>query len=91
LLKIPTQNANVKQMRTSIRLLAPPKSMRSIDDATQREQRHGWIQNTHPTSHSRRRMGFDDSTRKLALIWLPLLQPHPLHAPSSGHQKLKLS
>jgi hypothetical protein len=31
----------VKLMRTRIRLLAQPKSMRSIIDATQREQRHG--------------------------------------------------
>ncbi len=31
----------VRIMRTSIRLLAPPKSMRSIIDATRREQRHG--------------------------------------------------
>jgi hypothetical protein len=31
----------VKIMRTRIRLLAQPKSMRSIIDATQREQRHG--------------------------------------------------
>jgi len=31
----------VKQTRTSIGLLAQPKSMRSIIDATQREQRHG--------------------------------------------------
>ncbi len=31
----------VKLMRTRIGLLAPPKSMRSIIDATQREQRHG--------------------------------------------------
>ena len=30
-----------KQMRPSIGLLAPPKSMRLIIDATQREQRHG--------------------------------------------------
>ena len=28
-------------MRTRIRLLAQPKSMRPIIDATQREQRHG--------------------------------------------------
>ena len=33
--------AAVKLMRTSIRLLAEPKSMRSIIDATQREQRYG--------------------------------------------------
>ena len=33
--------AAVKLMRTSIRLLAEPKSMRSIIDATQREQLHG--------------------------------------------------
>jgi hypothetical protein len=33
--------AAVKIMRTRIRLLAPPKSMRSIIDATQRERRHG--------------------------------------------------
>ena len=31
----------VKQIRTRIRLLAQPKSMRSIIDATQREQQHG--------------------------------------------------
>ena len=31
----------VKLMRTSIRLLAQPKSIRSIIDATQREQQHG--------------------------------------------------
>jgi hypothetical protein len=31
----------VKLIRTRIRLLAQPKSMRSIIDATQREQRHG--------------------------------------------------
>ena len=31
----------IKQMRTRIGLLAPPKSMRSTIDATQREQRHG--------------------------------------------------
>ena len=31
----------VKQIGTSIRLLAQPKSMRSIIDATQREQRLG--------------------------------------------------
>ena len=31
----------VKLMRTRIGLLAQPKSMRSIIDATQREQRHG--------------------------------------------------
>ena len=30
-----------KQPRTRIGLLAQPKSMRSIIDATQREQRHG--------------------------------------------------
>jgi len=30
----------VRQMRTRIRLLAQPKYMRSIIDATQREQRH---------------------------------------------------
>ena len=34
-------NEGVKQMRTPIRLLAAPKSMHSIIDATQREQRHG--------------------------------------------------
>jgi hypothetical protein len=34
-------NAAVEQMRTRIRLQAQPKSMRSIIDATQREQRHG--------------------------------------------------
>jgi len=34
-------NGGVKQMRTPIRLLAAPKSMHSIIDATQREQRHG--------------------------------------------------
>ena len=28
-------------MRTRIRLLAQPKSMRSINDATRRQQRHG--------------------------------------------------
>ena len=33
--------AAVRQIRTSIRLLAQPKSMRSIIDATQREQRYG--------------------------------------------------
>ena len=33
--------AAVKLMRTRIRLLAKPNSMRSIIDATQREQRHG--------------------------------------------------
>ena len=33
--------AAVKLMRARIRLLAQPKSMRSIIDATQREQRHG--------------------------------------------------
>ena len=33
--------AAVKLMRTRIGLLAQPKSMRSIIDATQREQRHG--------------------------------------------------
>ena len=32
---------SVKLIRTSIRLLARPKSMRPIIDATQREQRHG--------------------------------------------------
>ena len=37
--KSPT--AAVKLMRTRIGLLAQPKSMRSIIDATQREQRHG--------------------------------------------------
>ena len=31
----------VKLMRTRIRLLAQPKSMRSIIGATQREQQHG--------------------------------------------------
>ena len=31
----------IKPTRTRIRLLAQPKSMRSIIDATQREQRHG--------------------------------------------------
>ena len=31
----------VKLMRTRIGLLAQPKSMRSIIDATQREQQHG--------------------------------------------------
>lgn len=31
----------VNLMRTRIRLLAQPKSMRSIIDATQQEQRHG--------------------------------------------------
>ena len=31
----------VRRMRTRIRLLAQPESMRSIIDATQREQRHG--------------------------------------------------
>ena len=31
----------VKLIRTHIRLLAQPKSMRAIIDATQREQRHG--------------------------------------------------
>ena len=31
----------VKPTRTRIRLLVPPKSIRSIIDATQREQRHG--------------------------------------------------
>ena len=34
-------DAAVKQMKTRIKLLAHPKSMRSIIDATQREQRHG--------------------------------------------------
>ena len=34
-------NGAVKLMRTRIRLLAQPKSMRSIIDATEREQRHG--------------------------------------------------
>ena len=34
-------NGAVKLMRTRIGLLAQPKSMRSIIDATQREQRHG--------------------------------------------------
>ena len=33
--------AAVKLMRTRIGLLAQPKSMRSIIDATRREQRHG--------------------------------------------------
>jgi hypothetical protein len=33
--------AAVKLMRSRIRLPAQPKSMRSIIDATQREQRHG--------------------------------------------------
>ena len=33
--------AAVKLMRTRIRLLAQSKSMRSLIDATQREQRHG--------------------------------------------------
>ena len=37
--KSPT--AAVKQIRTSIGLLAQPKPMRSIIDATRREQRHG--------------------------------------------------
>jgi hypothetical protein len=32
---------SVKLMRTRIKLPATPKSMRSIIDATQREQRHG--------------------------------------------------
>ena len=31
----------VRRMRTRIRLLAQPESMRSIVGATQREQRHG--------------------------------------------------
>ena len=31
----------VRKIRTRIGLLAQPKSMRSIIDATQREQRHG--------------------------------------------------
>jgi len=31
----------VRQMRTSIRLLVPPKSIRSIIDVTWREQQHG--------------------------------------------------
>ena len=31
----------VRLMRTSIGVLAQPKSMRSIDDATRQEQRHG--------------------------------------------------
>jgi len=35
----------VRQMRTHIRLLAQPESMRSIFDATQREQRHGSVWN----------------------------------------------
>ena len=34
-------NGFFKLMRTRIKLLAQPKSMRSIIDATQREQRHG--------------------------------------------------
>ena len=34
-------DAAVKLMRTRIGLLAQPKSMRSIIDATQREQRYG--------------------------------------------------
>ncbi len=36
-----TLEGTVKPTRTRIRLLAPPKSMRSIIAATQREQRHG--------------------------------------------------
>ncbi|MDC0634170.1 hypothetical protein OAP28_03570 [Planktomarina sp.] len=47
-------------MRTRIGLLAQPKSMRSIGDATQREQRHGSDPKTHPTSPPRRRVGLDD-------------------------------
>ena len=35
------QNGAVKLMKTRIRLLPQPKSMRSIIDATQREQLHG--------------------------------------------------
>ncbi len=35
------QNAAVKLMRTRIGFLAPPESMYSTIDATQREQRHG--------------------------------------------------
>ena len=35
------KNGFAKLMRTRIRLLAQPKSMRSIVDATQRQQRHG--------------------------------------------------
>ncbi|MDA9224986.1 hypothetical protein N9P17_08815 [Tateyamaria sp.] len=54
-------------MRTRIRLLAQPKSMRSIGDATQREQLHGSIQHSHPTSRQRRRVGFDDCTREPVL------------------------
>ena len=34
-------NGAVKLMRTRIRLLAQPKSMRSIINVSQREQRHG--------------------------------------------------
>ena len=33
----------IKLMQTPIRLLAQPKSMRSIIDPTQREQRHGLV------------------------------------------------
>ena len=39
--KVDALDAAVKLMRTRIRLLAQPKSMRSIIDATQREQRYG--------------------------------------------------
>jgi len=34
----------VRRMRTRIRLLAQPESMRSTSDATRREQRHGSAQ-----------------------------------------------
>jgi hypothetical protein len=37
---MPNEGA-VKQMSPSLGLLAQPKSMRTIIDATQREQRHG--------------------------------------------------
>jgi len=36
-------NGAVRQMRTRIGLLAQPESMRSIIDATQREQRFDWL------------------------------------------------
>ena len=35
----------IKPIRTRIRVLAQPKSMRSIVDATRREQRHGLARN----------------------------------------------
>jgi len=39
--EIAPTRAAVKPTRTPIRSRPPPKSMRSIIDATQREQRHG--------------------------------------------------